>query len=226
MLTAVARHSNVFRRAARSRVRPARRARSRLPRLHRRCALRRLAARAHHELLCGGVFGNPHSDSAPSRASTDVIGCARRTVLRFLDVDESTHARRLHHQHQHRREARRRRAILSGRASLLLSADNHNSVNGIREYARRAGARSSAIPLDGELRLRDPLTLLAGVDARRRAGRVPGAVELLRRAASAGAGHAGEDLGFDVLLDVAAYVPGHVAEPARMPGRFRRAFVL
>src|SRR6266513_605365 len=47
--------------------------------------------RAHHALLRDGVFGNPHSDSGPSRASTEVIEAARRRVLRFFDVDESTH---------------------------------------------------------------------------------------------------------------------------------------
>ena len=39
---------------------------------------------------------------------------------------------------------------------LLLSADNHNSVNGIREYARRAGAPVRYLDLDADLRLRDP----------------------------------------------------------------------
>src|SRR5689334_11316124 len=48
--------------------------------------------RFHHALLEQGVFGNPHSDSAPSRDSSDVIAAARHTLLRFLDVDSSTHA--------------------------------------------------------------------------------------------------------------------------------------
>jgi selenocysteine lyase/cysteine desulfurase len=38
-------------------------------------------------------------------------------------------------------------------ASLVLTADNHNSVNGIREYARRAGARVEYLPLTSDLRL-------------------------------------------------------------------------
>src|SRR5881396_4231294 len=46
---------------------------------------------AHHALLRGGMFGNPHSDSAPSRASSAVIEAARQRVLRFFDADESTH---------------------------------------------------------------------------------------------------------------------------------------
>src|SRR5438046_2225172 len=39
--------------------------------------------RAHHALLESGLFGNPHSDSAPSRATSDVIANARRRVLHF-----------------------------------------------------------------------------------------------------------------------------------------------
>jgi len=38
---------------------------------------------------------------------------------------------------------------------LLLATDNHNSVNGVREYARRRGACVHYLPLDGDLRLRD-----------------------------------------------------------------------
>ena len=102
--------------------------------------------RAHHALMQSSVFGNPHSDSDPSRASSIVIDDARRKLLRFLDADESTYD-----------------VIFTANASaaiklvaesyaferdslLLLSTDNHNSINGIREYAKRAGAevRSAA----------------------------------------------------------------------------------
>ncbi len=47
--------------------------------------------RAHQALLETGIFGNPHSDSTTSRASTAVIDAARHMLLRFFDVDESTH---------------------------------------------------------------------------------------------------------------------------------------
>ncbi|MGZ7032422.1 MAG: aminotransferase class V-fold PLP-dependent enzyme, partial [Thermoanaerobaculia bacterium] len=35
--------------------------------------------RAHHELLASGLFGNPHSDSGPSKASAEVMRTARDT---------------------------------------------------------------------------------------------------------------------------------------------------
>ena len=37
-------------------------------------------------------------------------------------------------------------------APLILAADNHNSVNGLREFARRSGAAVHTLPLDDELR--------------------------------------------------------------------------
>src|SRR4051794_7186895 len=39
------------------------------------------------ERLRTQVLGNPHSDSAPSQASTDAIERARSLTLRFLDAD-------------------------------------------------------------------------------------------------------------------------------------------
>ena len=164
--------------------------------------------RAHHEILRGGLFGNPHSDSLPARASTAVIEAARRRLLDFLDVDASTHA-----------------VIFTANASAavklvaesypfapdvgcLLSADNHNSVNGVREYARRAGARVRYLPLDTRLRLLDPEAALAeeaarggGLFAFPAQSNFSGVLHPLALVESA---HA---LGLDVLLDVAAYVP-------------------
>src|SRR4249919_3120247 len=43
--------------------------------------------RSHHALLARGVFGNPHAENDPSRASTSMIAKARGLVLRFLDAD-------------------------------------------------------------------------------------------------------------------------------------------
>jgi len=164
--------------------------------------------RAHHEILRGGLFGNPHSDSLPARASTAVIEAARRRLLDFLDVDASTHA-----------------VIFTANASAavklvaesypfapdvgcLLSADNHNSVNGVREYARRAGARVRYLPLDTRLRLLDPEAALA-----EEAGRGGGLFAFPAQSNFSGVLHplalveSAHALGLDVLLDVAAYVP-------------------
>ena len=96
--------------------------------------------RAHHAMLSEGLFGNPHSDSGPSRASTEIIDAARRRVLQFLDVDESTHDVCFTANTSAAIKLVAESYPFQQQSTFLLSADNHNSVNGIREYARRAGA--------------------------------------------------------------------------------------
>jgi len=177
--------------------------------------------RAHQELLREGVFGNPHSDSAPSRASTEVIDTARRMVLLFFDVDERTHDVCF--------TANTSAAIklvaegypFGPESGCYLAADNHNSVNGIREYARAAGARVRYLPLGDELRLLDPDMLLA--EESLRGG---GLVAFPAQSNFSGLQHPLElvttarALGFDVLLDVAAFVPTHAFSLRRCPADF------
>src|SRR6185437_8106238 len=92
--------------------------------------------REHQELLRRGVFGNPHSTSPASRAATELADRARRAVLTFLNASPDEYV-----------------VIFTANASAalklvgeaypfepgsryLLTYDNHNSVNGIREFAR------------------------------------------------------------------------------------------
>jgi selenocysteine lyase/cysteine desulfurase len=90
-----------------------------------------------------------------------------------------------------------------------LSADNHNSVNGVREFARRAGAPVAYLPLDSELRLTGAADRLAEL------GNRAGAKLFAFPAQSnfSGVRHPLELIdiahrcGFDVLLDAAAFLP-------------------
>ena len=72
----------------------------------------------------------------------------------------------------------------------LATADNHNSVNGIREFARAKGARTAYVPLESpDLRVDDERAPRPARRRRRRTRqpvRLPGAVQLLRRQAPAG----------------------------------------
>jgi len=177
--------------------------------------------RTHHALLRDGVFGNPHSDSGPSRASTEVIEAARRRVLRFFDVDESTHEVCFSANTSAAIKRVAESYPFSPETGCILAADNHNSVNGIREYARRAGARVRYLPLDDELRLRDAELFLCEESLRG-----DGLVAFPAQSNFSGVQHPldlvmkARALGFDVLLDVAAFVPSHAFSLCQCPADF------
>lgn len=103
--------------------------------------------RRHAELLLGRVFGNPHSVNPTSSASTDAIERCRHRVLRFFSADPAEYGVVF--------TANASQALkLVGEAypfapggRFLLTFDNHNSVNGIREFARARGAGTEYIPV-------------------------------------------------------------------------------
>src|SRR5262249_15545536 len=103
--------------------------------------------RAHLDLLYGGVFGNPHSAHLTSSATTTLVERARREVLRYFKASPREYT-----------------AIFTANATgalklvgesypfepgsrYLLTIDNHNSVNGIREFAEARGAEVAYAPL-------------------------------------------------------------------------------
>ena len=166
--------------------------------------------RQHLDLLAGGVFGNPHSASLTSSATTTLVERARAAVLdwfhaagRYTAVFTLNATGALKHVGESYPFAP------GGR--LLLSSDNHNSVNGIREFAGAKGARVDYVPLTfPELRLdADALDrYLAAADPRARnlfaypaqsnfsGVKHPHALVEQARAR-----------GWDVLMDAAAFVP-------------------
>src|SRR5262245_14695831 len=167
--------------------------------------------RAHESLLREQVFGNPHSINPTSAASTELAEGARAAVLRWFNAspDEycviftpnATGALRLVAEAYPFRPGGR----------CLLTADNHNSVNGVREYARAAGASTTYVPsttpslrvdepaLDLELRraARGRDNLFA-YPAQSNFSGVQHPLEWIERA---------QALGWDVLVDAAAFVP-------------------
>lgn len=177
--------------------------------------------RAHAELLRASTFGNPHSDSPSSRASTYVIGEARAAVLRFFDADPAEYE-----------------AVFTANCSgalrlvgeafpfrpgsrFVLSADNHNSVNGIRQFAARQGAEVRYLPLDAELRLRDPEEALVDADRRH-----PHLFAFPAQSNFSGVRHPlrlvrqARERGYHVVLDAAAYVPTSALSLREVPADF------
>ncbi len=168
--------------------------------------------REHVEQLAAHVLGNPHSGSPSSDTTTQLVERARGRVLEYFraPADEYT-------------------AIFTANATAalklvgeaypfesggrcLLTFDNHNSVNGIREYACARGATVSyarlttpdlgvdRVDLDARLEPRPdggPPRLLA-FPAQSNFSGVKHPLELVELA---------QARGWDVLLDAAAFVP-------------------
>ncbi len=167
--------------------------------------------RRHHELLSEHVLGNPHSHNPTSAAASELVAEARRAVRRYFNAAEEDYEVVFC--------ANASAALkLVGEAypfrpggAYLLSYDNHNSVNGIREFARRKGATVAYIPARRpQLRLDEGLlrsalnATWAGPDrlfAYPAQSNFSGVQHPLGWVAEAQA------LGWDVLLDCAAYVP-------------------
>ena len=167
----------------------------------------------HHRLLSEHVFGNPHSGNPSSLASTELVEHAREYILHFFRADPNEYV-----------------AIFTANASgalkivgesypfdsnsrYLLTFDNHNSVNGIREFAHARGAEVTYIPvalpdmrvdasqLDLELaRPREAGHNLFAFPAQSNFSGVQHPLEWIESA------HAH---GWDVLLDAAAFVPSN-----------------
>lgn len=166
--------------------------------------------RAHQKLLTEYTFGNPHSSNPTSLAATELVERAREYTLKFFNADPEEYL-----------------CIFTPNASgalklvgesypfpggrYLLTFDNHNSVNGIREFASARGAEVTYIPvalpdmrvdesqLDEYLSRAEPgKSNLFAYPAQSNFSSVKHPLEWIERAHRAG---------WDVLLDAAAYVP-------------------
>ncbi len=175
--------------------------------------------REHMELLHRNVFGNPHSLNPTSRAMTALVEQARACVLEFFQASPSEYAVIF--------TTNATNALkLIGEAypfrlggQFLLLFDNHNSVNGIREFARAKGASFTYLPLTApELRVDEShlLSFLehgnAGTDhlfAYPAQSNFTGVQHPLEWIAEAQA------RGWDVLVDGAAFVPSNRLDLSR-----------
>ncbi|MEP6732064.1 MAG: aminotransferase class V-fold PLP-dependent enzyme [bacterium] len=188
---------------------------------------------SHTSMLRGAVLGNPHAENPASRASSSLIAEARARVLRFLDADPAEYVVCF--------TANATAALglvgagfrFGPEAPLVLTADNHNSVNGIREYAVRAGAAVHYLPLDDELRLDAPEARLAGHPERRErsaprafAKKVNGLFAFPAQSNFSGVKHPlslvreAQSLGYRVLLDAAALLPSTRLSLRAVPADF------
>ena len=164
----------------------------------------------HQSLLRTGVFGNPHSANPTSSSMTEHVERTRREVLRYFKAGPDYLVVFTQNASGALKLVGESFPFAHG-SRYLASFDNHNSVNGIREFAHAKGAEVAYAPLTTpELRL-DPARLgqlLDGADpahdnlfafpAQSNFSGVRHPLELVARAQSKG---------WQVLLDAAAFVP-------------------
>ncbi len=175
--------------------------------------------REHIALLNDGIFGNPHSKNLTSMAMTHLVEQAREYVLQYFNASSDEYT-----------------AIFTPNATgalkligesypfgpgdnYLLTFDNHNSVNGIREFARTKGATVTYVPvLLPDLRA-DTAVLAQCLGMAR-----PGKNNLFAYPAQSnftGVQHPlewiaqAQSKGWDVLLDAAAFAPSNRLDLSR-----------
>jgi len=166
---------------------------------------------AHMELLLGNVYGNPHSTNPTSTLTTRLVERARSSILEFFNASPQEYAVVFTQNATGALKLVGESFPFQPRSRFLLPFDNHNSVNGIREFARSAGAgvvytpvvppdmRCDESALAAHLEQADPdVDHLFAYPAQSNFSGVQHPLEWIARARSKG---------WHVLLDAAAYVP-------------------
>ena len=111
---------------------------------------------AHAERIRGRCFGNTHSENPSSAASTELIERARLAVLAHLNAPPEEYAVIFTPNATAACRLVGEAYPFGPRTRLVLTYDNHNSVNGIREFARSRGAVTQYVPFSSpELRVDD-----------------------------------------------------------------------
>ena len=165
----------------------------------------------HLRLLHDGVFGNPHSVNPTSSAATVLVEQARAAVLRYFNAPESEYTCIFTPNATGGLRLVGEAYPFGPQARFLATFDNHNSVNGIREFAGAKGARTAYVPLEAP-DLRVPHGLLerylddVGADGHNlfafpAQSNFSGVKHPLEWIALA------QERGWDVIVDSAAFVP-------------------
>lgn len=172
--------------------------------------------RAHADRLIGHCYGNPHSENPTSSASTRLVERAREAILAFFNASPDEYA-----------------VVFTPNASgacrlvgeaypfgrggrLVLTGDNHNSVNGIREFARARGADVVHVPV------RSPALRVREADLTAALGHRRGLLVFPAQSNFSGVQHPlgwvalAQARGYDVLLDAAAFVPANRLDLGRV----------
>jgi len=168
--------------------------------------------RRHAELLLDGVFGNPHSINPTSHVSTEGVESCRQRVLKYFGADPGEYTVVFTANASQALKLVGEAFPFGAGSQLVLTFDNHNSVNGIREFARARGAETHYVPvLPPSLRIADDV--VQQFLERSAASRAPKLFAFPAQSNFSGVQHPlawvdrARALGYRVLLDAAAFAP-------------------
>ena len=179
---------------------------------------------AHMAILKTQVLGNPHSANPTSLAMTEMVEETREHVLEYFNASPEEYIAVFTMNASNALKLVGESYPFAPGGRYLLTYDNHNSVNGIREFARSRGTEFTYVPLTTpDLRINEAALdeLLAAADpaqhnlfafpAQSNFSGVKHPLELVARA---------QAHGWDVCLDAAAFVPTSRLDLSRVKPEF------
>ena len=178
----------------------------------------------HAAFLTTHILGNPHSVNPASALSGSLIERCRAHILTFFNASPDEYAVVFTANASHALKLVGEAYPFEPGDQLLLTFDNHNSVNGIREFDRAHGARTTYVPVT------PPDLRVDGARIERLLDELPdrdtaGGHHLFAYPAQSnfsGVQHPLEWValaqarGWDVLLDAAAFVPTNRLDLSRV----------
>jgi molybdenum cofactor sulfurtransferase len=169
--------------------------------------------RDHVKLLESDVFGNPHSQNPTSAGIAELIERCRSKVLAYFNASRNDYVVIFTANASQALKLVGEAYPFDSEGHFLLTFDNHNSVNGIREFARARQASITYVPLrlpemrveentvDEYLKLARPTGhRLFAYPAQSNFSGVQHPLDWIPKAKA---------MGWDVLLDAAAFVPSN-----------------
>jgi len=167
--------------------------------------------RGHASFLLENVLGNPHSTNPTSLGTTENVEQCRQRILSFFRASPEEFEVVFTANASHSLKLVGESYPFEPGDRFLLTFDNHNSVNGIREFDRTHGAETTYVPVMPPDMVVDDETLLHYLDldctgchklfafpAQSNFSGVHHPLEWIEQA---------QERGWDVLLDAAAFVP-------------------
>jgi selenocysteine lyase/cysteine desulfurase len=180
--------------------------------------------REHLRLLESHVFGNPHSRNPASAQMSEWVERGRRDVLEYFNAPPDEYVVVFTPNATGALKLIGEAYPFAPGGVYLLTFDNHNSVNGIREFARARGARIRYVPLSIPDLLADAEQMEAAL-----ADKPENQHCLFAYPAQSNFSGVQHDLawvgraqeaGWDVLLDAAAFVPTNRLDLSRVKPEF------